>query len=63
MNMEKPCRVDVLQALDNLYHAEDPANKEKASLWLMQLHSSVSVRIRRRNIPIKAHLYRCMHGQ
>ena len=44
--MEKPALELVLQALDALYRNEDPAGKEKASQWLMQLQASVSVLFR-----------------
>lgn len=40
--MEKPSLEVVLQALDALYRSENISEKEKASLWLIQLHSSVS---------------------
>ena len=42
--MEKPTLDVVLQALDTLYGGEDihPAEKQKASSWLVQLTASVS---------------------
>lgn len=39
--MEKPTLEVVLRALEALYRGEDTHEKEKASLWLMQLQASV----------------------
>lgn len=38
----RPTIEEVLGALDTLYRGESPADKEKASSWLIKLHSSVS---------------------
>lgn len=40
--MEKPALEQVLQALDALYHHDNPLEKLRASQWLTQLQTSVS---------------------
>lgn len=39
----RPSIEEVVGALDTLYRSESPSDKEKASSWLIQLHSSVSL--------------------
>lgn len=62
--MEKPSLEVVLQTLDALYRTENAGDKEKASLWLMKLHSSVRVSDFLLKHTTKVVCFdRCMHGK